>query len=338
MNIHNYWRPAVSMAVAVLLLFILAACEDVESDSGFIEDANAPINESTAAPAKAAANQTAPETRSIPPEISPEKCGDGICQPSETKCTCTADCGECKGDASPTSEFRCADGKCKIATKEHICGNAVCDTQESPTSCPQDCPTCEPDNDPCTKDGYDTPAKACTHEPIIPCCGNKVCEPPGEPGSCLIDCKQSNLSLKDYPAPFVQNKQVNAFIVVGSQGTGADVTAGIDIIRGWEYNGSNPGYDTKARLDKELESIQDKNVILIGNACENTHVAALMKPIKDCRDGLEPGIGLLRVYQTGTNTYALVVAGYSSEEIRHAAKVLEKYKDYGLTGYQVEVR
>ena len=126
---------------------------------------------------------------------------------------------------------------------------------------------------------------------------------------------------------------------MGSNGAGASVAAGIDVIRGWEYNGSNAGYDNKAKLDTEVESIQGKNVILLGSACENRHVAALMKPSPDaCRDGLQPGVGLLRLYQTGPDTYALVVAGYSSDEVRQAARILEKYQQYGLNGFQVEVR
>lgn len=334
--------PPFFFTFLVVALVVLSSCENVNSDSSFIEDANAPENESPASlnSAPPSISQNVPTTSNIPtpsPSIA-EGCGDGVCQPAETKCTCVSDCGECRGDASATSEFRCVEGKCKIVAKQNVCQNGACDPGETPSSCPSDCPICEPDNNPCTKDSYDYSVKACTHEPIIPCCGNGVCEPPGESGSCLVDCKESKITLANYPAPFVVNKKVNTLIVVGSQGTGADVAAGIDIIRGWEFNGSNQGYDAKAKLDKEVDSLQGKNAILIGNACENSFVASLMKPVRDCHDGLEQGVGLLRLYQTGPDSYAIVIAGFGSEEIRHAAKVLEKYQDYGIKGFQVEVR
>lgn len=331
----------VGLVIGFFAILLIIACEDVESDAGFIEDISS--NDENNQPEKNAVplEQGSLPLQSLVESSSPpsvQGCGDGVCQPQETKCTCPVDCGQCGGDAQNLTEFRCVDQKCKIVNKQNVCGNGVCELGESSGSCQSDCPICESDNNPCTKDDFDQALKTCVHDPVIPCCGNKVCEPPGEVNFCLIDCKVSNLSLRDYPNPFVVNKKVNTFIVIGSQGTGSSVTSGIDIIRGWEYNGSNERYDTKARLDKELESLVGKNVILIGNACENTHVHSLMKPVRDCRDGLEPGVGLLRLYQTGPESYALVVAGFGSEEIRHAARVLEKYKDYGLTGYQVEVR
>lgn len=318
------------IALVLIIAVLVAACEDVEDTPSFIEDADSPLENQ----APAALNQTTEPSPALPLK---EWCGDGVCQPSETKCTCAQDCGECKGDATPPTMFACVEGKCKIVTKPNLCGNGMCESGEE-ASCATDCPACEADNNPCTQDRFDPQSRACMHEPVIPCCGNGVCEPATESGSCLIDCKNSNISLKDYPAPFIMNKKFNTFIIVGAQGTGASVAAGIDIIRGWGYTGSNPGYDEHARLDKEVDSIQGKNAILIGSACENKHVEALMKPVRDCRDGLEPGVGLLRLYQTGPDSYALVVAGFSGEEVRQAARVLEKYKDFGLNGFQMEVR
>lgn len=323
-----------SRYVSVILIVLLAclsvslsSCEDVNPSDSLFEDISDSPNES----------EPVAEPIQVSEPAKTDGCGDGICQPAETKCTCPQDCGGCSGDASNITEFRCVDGKCKIMTKAGICGNGICDAGEF-SSCPGDCPKCEPDNNPCTDDHYDYSQKACLHDPVIPCCGNGVCEPASETGYCVIDCKPAGITLKDYPNPFVIDKKVNAMIIVGSNGAGPSVAAGIDLIRGWVYNGSNPGYNTQARLDTEVETIDGKNVILLGNACENKYTDQLMKPKRDCRDGLDPGMGIIRLYQTGPSSYALVLAGYSGEETRKAAQIMGKYQQYGVSGYQIEVR
>lgn len=322
-----------SRYVSIMLIFLwssvslsLASCEDVEPSDSLIEDVSS-----------SSAQDSSSDAVQEPASPAVDGCGDGICQPSETKCTCPKDCGGCAGEASNVTEFRCVDGKCKIMTKAGICGNSICDAGEF-DSCPGDCPKCEPDNNPCTNDAYDSNQKSCLHEPIIPCCGNGVCEPSSETDYCVIDCKPAGMTLKDYPKPFVVDKKVNSVIIVGSNSAGATVAAGIDIIRGWVYNSSSPGYNTQAKLDTEVDTINGKNAILLGNACENKFTDQLMKPKRDCHDGLDPGMGLIRLYQTGPSTYALVLAGYTGEETRKAAQIMWKYQQYGVSGYQIEVR
>ncbi len=47
----------------------------------------------------------------------PGRCGNFICDPTENKCTCEADCGSCSGDAGQYLSFLCADNECKTAIK-----------------------------------------------------------------------------------------------------------------------------------------------------------------------------------------------------------------------------
>ncbi len=49
-----------------------------------------------------------------------------------------------------------------------------------------------------------------------------------------------------------------------------------------------------------------------------------------------PGKGKIKFYDNGGNV-ALVVAGYSGDDTRRAAKVLAQYDQYALSGSEVEV-
>lgn len=47
----------------------------------------------------------------------PGKCGNFICDQTENKCTCAADCGPCEGDAGQYLSFTCSANECKTALK-----------------------------------------------------------------------------------------------------------------------------------------------------------------------------------------------------------------------------
>ncbi len=91
-------------------------------------------------------------------------CGDGICNGTETNCTCPGDCpttvcgdGCCRGSESYCScpadcTPRCGDGcctgseSCSSCSSDcgSCCGNGACDNGEDCSSCPGDCGACAP--------------------------------------------------------------------------------------------------------------------------------------------------------------------------------------------------
>lgn len=256
-------------------------------------------------------------------------CGDAICDPLENSCLCPSDCGRCEKNLNSTHEQVCEQDECIIKEMTATCGDGVCHPDEQ-GSCALDCPNCA-DKDQCTRDFFDPSSRSCKHEDIVPCCGNGQCEV-GESATCIDDC-ESEFDLSDYPAPFVVEKQLNTHIVIGEQAGSKGVIAGINIIRGLDFSGAKPGYSTQAILDSEISSIDDKNVILVGNPCHNTHVAALYKINDgDCKQGLSVGDKIIRLFKTGTGTYALVVNGYSEDDVRDASVLIEKWEEMSMTG------
>ena len=67
-------------------------------------------------------------------------CGDGICEaPYENSCTCSADCGLCRGSAGICKEFKCVNSECVPVTIPNCCGNKICEYPENYGNCPADC-------------------------------------------------------------------------------------------------------------------------------------------------------------------------------------------------------
>jgi hypothetical protein len=140
-------------------------------------------------------------------------CGDGVCQPPESRTTCAADCGcgngVCEG---PETKINCAADCCA----EAVCGNCACDAAcgENLTNCPHDCYSCgdgivspgEIDCG-CILDACRCPASGgsgcgdgccmgslCSETPgscARDCgtgCGNGTCDPGETPNTCAEDC------------------------------------------------------------------------------------------------------------------------------------------------------
>ncbi|MCK4588913.1 MAG: hypothetical protein KAT77_00595 [Nanoarchaeota archaeon] len=78
------------------------------------------------------------------------------------------------------------------------------------------------------------------------------------------------------------------------------------------------------------------NLILVGGPCANSLTATIEGSGEDCAAGYVPGKGKIKFYDNGDNV-ALVVAGYSGDDTRRAAKVLAQYDQYALSGSEVEV-
>jgi len=50
----------------------------------------------------------------------PGRCGNYVCDPSENKCTCEADCGPCTGEAGQYLQFLCHDNQCRTMIRQGV--------------------------------------------------------------------------------------------------------------------------------------------------------------------------------------------------------------------------
>ncbi|MBW2996449.1 hypothetical protein KY332_04055 [Candidatus Woesearchaeota archaeon] len=252
-------------------------------------------------------------------------CGDGVCDTGEDKCSCASDCGECSGDVEGKTcvELSCVDGSCQELIKENCCGNAKCEKGER--TC-EDCPACN-DYDKCTLDYFDVDALSCVNEDIDPCCGNDVCEAGEDCDSCLLDC-DCGVDLADYPDIF---KGKSITIIVGAKASASDVTAGVDVSNGLS------GYNIDTRLDNELTNIDERNVIVIGTPCDNEFSAELLPYERDCLEYIEEGTAVIRIFKTGSYSYAVMVAGNPISKTREAASYLRADSSKKLEGVEMVI-
>jgi len=214
-----------------------------------------------------------------------------------------------------------------------VCGDAVCDETEL-NNCEVDCPTCD-DSDKCTLDSFSIEDLTCNNKPIKNCCGDGFCSPNE---NCADDCPTKVIALSSYPYPFVHGDELEAALVVGDGGTAKDVSAATAIATGLGISGAIQG-----TMESDITTIKDTNVILIGNPCTNGFIAQLMPYESDCLEDYEEGEGRLSMFVTGKSgileTYALVVSGYSGEDIMRAGDILNEYEKNmaKLKGTEVKV-
>lgn len=139
-----------------------------------------------------------------------------------------------------------------------------------------------------------------------------------------------NLTLADYPRPFIAEAPMqNAIFVVGDRASADEVVAMSEIIGSLqkEFN-----VVIRASLASDVTYIDGKNIVSVGSACSNTVTAMILNNPSNCTAGLNPSEGSIRLYKSNTDFAYLVVSGYGDAETRKAANVLANYKNYKLAG------
>ena len=265
------------------------------------------------------------EKQEVIVEVIPESfCGDGTCDADENTCTCQEDCGACSGDTGNKTcvAFNCVADVCKQVIAENCCGNGKCEVGEETCG---DCPSCN-DYEFCTTDFFDIEQLTCVNEVVTPCCGNGVCESKEDSDSCLLDCS-SGVDLSDFPFLF-KGKKVT--IIIGAKATASDVVAG-DTVRS-ALSGA------VSALDNEVGDLDDLNAIVIGTPCDNKFSKELIPYSRDCLEYIQEGTGVIRLFKTGKNNYAVLVAGNPITMTRKAATWLKDYQKHDLEGAEVIVR
>jgi hypothetical protein len=138
------------------------------------------------------------------------------------------------------------------------------------------------------------------------------------------DRPQGNIDLSNVHKLFLTEGtyDFNAYFVVGANAPAIDNLAMTDIAMAYGSNGVEIVSVTK--LDSEVSNPLKINLISIGGACENTVTDDLLGHPYTCTKGLTEGQGRIRL--ANYNGYAqLSVDGYTKEDTRKAAKLLNKY-------------
>jgi len=148
----------------------------------------------------------------------------------------------------------------------------------------------------------------------------------------LLFTESLSADLSDYPE-FLFN---DIYAVVGADASILDLAAATDIVANIksEYPTANMG----TKLDTELVNPYTvyRNLILVGNACDNKFVAMLMTkafPSCDSASGIPENSAIIKIYNDGfIHGYdVLLVAGWNGTYTRIAASVLQKH-DQLLSG------
>ena len=126
-------------------------------------------------------------------------------------------------------------------------------------------------------------------------------------------------------------------LVVGANGSALDTLSAVDIATGMKYNGKPVIFNDSTKLDSEIFSVSAQNMIVIGNPCVNSVTSALYCNPSKCNEGYELGKAKIELLQQVNGKIALVVAGYSAQDTRLAAKVLAN-KSSSLSGTSIELQ
>ena len=131
----------------------------------------------------------------------------------------------------------------------------------------------------------------------------------------VITAEPADYDLKNYPDMF----SGDTIIIVGNEAPASDVVSAT-------YIQNSLGGKVKSVLASEIDDISGKNIVSVGNACNNRITAEIIGNPKDCMAGLEEGVGRAAIYKNG-DKLAIVIDGYSSVDIRRAAKLMEEHPD-----------
>ena len=159
------------------------------------------------------------------------------------------------------------------------------------------------------------------------------------PKPFALNCKElvkPTVDLKDYPEYFVTNGEFNGYFVVGENAKAIDNLSVVDIATGMKYNGKLVKVINSTKLDGEIKYITDDNLIVVGNPCVNSVAAELNCNPSNCDEGYKPGQAKIELYQHKNGNVFMLVAGYSGEDTRLAAKLISN-KPEALSGTEMVV-
>ncbi len=151
-------------------------------------------------------------------------------------------------------------------------------------------------------------------------------------GNAVLE--QKEITLKNYPYPFVKNYVPNdVYIVLPYDSRYEEYNSAINIAR--SLKGTNSLIQApKIVTDKEVPE-GTHNLILIGNPCNNQLIAKELDS-DQCNLNLQKGQGYIKLINHKISS-TIIISGYSLKEIPKATSVLINNNYYPLRGMEIEV-
>ncbi|MBI3032434.1 thioredoxin domain-containing protein [Candidatus Woesearchaeota archaeon] len=151
----------------------------------------------------------------------------------------------------------------------------------------------------------------------------------------LDSCYNLGYELNDFPDFLETNGKFDGIIVIGISASASYIIAANDILASLQKEMNVQ--ENIMKLDSEIPNIYAQNMIVIGNSCVNAVTAALHNNPEDCKNGLEPGKGKIKLIPHQNGKYAIIVEGYSDDDTFAAAKVLTNLDNFDVKGDEFEV-
>lgn len=144
---------------------------------------------------------------------------------------------------------------------------------------------------------------------------------------------QKDITLKDYPYPFIKNNNYNnLYIVLPDSYTIDEYDSALVIAKSIQF--ARPLLPKIVR-ESDLPDRGEYNLILIGDPCTNSLIADYLLT-NDCNLNLYRDQGLLELVNND-KTSVLVVSGYDLSAIKKSAMLLSKYNTYPIRNNRVVV-
>lgn len=149
--------------------------------------------------------------------------------------------------------------------------------------------------------------------------------------------KKCGNDLASYPCQFVKDGKWNAIVVVGDAADSSAAAAVTAIAQGLQS--SNRVITTKAKSASQVSDVFGQNIVSIGTGCSNNVTRKIQEKFgnvgkKQCLNSAltKEGEGAITLYSFGNGKLGMVVEGYTGEDMKRAAKVLQGYKDWQAAG------
>ena len=147
----------------------------------------------------------------------------------------------------------------------------------------------------------------------------------------------SAIDLSEFPELFLKDGPAKLRIIIGKAADVEDVIGAIGIAATIQHAAGNQVIDV-VKLDSEVKVLSETNSIIVGGPCANAAAAKLLGYPSNCMEGFEAGKGQIKLYEFDNGHVAMLVAGALAKDTRRAAKVIADYKNYELTGTEMEIQ
>ncbi len=132
------------------------------------------------------------------------------------------------------------------------------------------------------------------------------------------------LDLRYFPLMFFDGSDFNAEIIVGEKAPASYITGTIRFTQAMQAIGGVVETGT-TKTDRDIVSAIGKNLILVGNACDNEMIKDFLK-LNDCEAGLDKGI--IKLFDNKGKTI-MVISG-DEEGVVNALDILSDFRDHDM--------